>query len=106
MNNLRQEVYEYLRRIPKGKVVTYGQIAAYFGNPKMARAIGNILHNNPDESRYPCFRVVNSRGELAQKFVFGGAAGQRARLLADGVAVENDRVDLAKYQWNGRTETK
>ena len=47
------KVYEFLLTIPKGKVVTYGQIAEYLGNKKLARVVGNILHNNPNEEKYP-----------------------------------------------------
>ena len=54
---VREKVFEYLRRIPAGKVVTYGQIADYLGSKNLARPVGNILHSNPDPSRYPCHRV-------------------------------------------------
>lgn len=61
-----------LRKIPKGHVATYGRIAEMAGEPKMARAVGNALHKNPDPDNIPCFRVVNSKGELAGEFAFGG----------------------------------
>ena len=48
---MKEKVYKYLTNIPKGKVVTYGQIAEYLGNKKLARVVGNILHNNPDENK-------------------------------------------------------
>ena len=59
---MKNKVYEYLRTIPKGKVVTYGQIAEYLGNKKFVRIVGNILHVNPDPIKYPCYKVVNSKG--------------------------------------------
>ncbi|MBR5341702.1 MAG: MGMT family protein [Erysipelotrichaceae bacterium] len=97
---LKDKVYEYLTRIPKGKVVTYGQIAEDLGNKGYARAIGNILHNNPEPIRCPCFKVVNSKGRLAEHFGDkGGIETQRKRLEADGVEVIDYRVDLNKYQW-------
>jgi len=65
-------VYEYLTLIPQGKVVTYGQIAGHLGNPKLARTVGNILHGNPDGDRYPCYKVVNAAGKLAEHYAFGG----------------------------------
>ena len=58
---MKEQVYEYLRIIPQGKVVTYGQIAEYLGNKNLARVVGNILHNNPDENKYPCYKVVDNR---------------------------------------------
>lgn len=93
-------VFAYLRAIPKGKVVTYGQIAAHLGNPKWARAVGNILHQNPDPERNPCYKVVSSQGRLADHFAFGGAEGQQKRLEQDGIEVKNGKVDLAKYRWH------
>lgn len=95
--DMKQKVYDYLLTIPKGSVVTYGQIAAALGNPKMARAVGNILHKNPDPSRYPCFKVVNAQGALSPHFAFGGIAGQQKMLEAEGIRVENGKVDLAQY---------
>lgn len=96
---MKQQVYDFLLTIPRGKVVTYGQIAEHLGNRKLARAVGNILHRNPDEARYPCYKVVNSRGMLSSSFAFGGIAGQKAKLEADGIEVTGSRVDLRRYQW-------
>ena len=92
-----KRIYEAVKRIPKGKVATYGQVAAMAGNPKMQRAVGNALHRNPDEEGIPCYRVVNSKGQLADEFVFGGPNVQQCRLEAEGVVVENRCVDLEKF---------
>ena len=74
------------------------QVAEAAGDRKMARAVGNALHKNPDPAGIPCFRVVNSKGELAGEFSFGGA-GQQAKLLrAEGIEVIDGVVDLSKYQ--------
>ena len=67
------------------------------GEPKMARAVGNALHKNPDPEHIPCYRVVNSKGEFSGAFAFGGADEQTNRLRADGIAVIDNRVDLVKY---------
>ena len=85
------------KKIPKECVATYGQVAELAGDRKMARAVGNALHKNPDPDNIPCYRVVNSKGELAGAFAFGGADVQAERLRADGIEVENGRVDLKKY---------
>ncbi len=95
---MKERVYAYLKTIPKGKVTTYGRIAERLGNKHYARTVGNILHDNPDPSRYPCHRVVNSKGGVAENYAFGGADAQRKRLESEGVVFEeNGTVDLKKY---------
>ena len=92
-----KRIYEAVKKIPKGKVATYGQVAAMAGNPKMSRAVGNALHKNPDPSGIPCFRVVNAKGELSGEFAFGGKGRQQALLEADGIEVIDGKVNLQKY---------
>ena len=92
-----KRIYEAVKRIPKGHVATYGKIAEMAGDPRMARAVGNALHKNPDPEHIPCFRVVNAKGELAGAFAFGGESVQAQLLEADGVEVINGKVDLKKY---------
>ena len=92
-----KRIYEAVKKIPKGHVATYGRIAQMAGEPKMARAVGNALHKNPDPEHIPCFRVVNSKGELSGEFAFGGAEAQTRLLEADGIKVVNGKVDLSKY---------
>ena len=92
-----KRIYEAVKKIPAGKVATYGQVAAMAGNPKMSRAVGNALHKNPDPVNIPCFRVVNSKGELSGAFAFGGENEQKKRLEADGIKVEDGRVELSRY---------
>ena len=92
-----KRIYEAVRQIPAGHVATYGRIAELAGDKKMARAVGNALHKNPDPEHIPCFRVVNAKGELSGAFAFGGADEQERRLRADGVEVVNGKVDLERY---------
>ena len=92
-----KRIYEAVKRIPAGHVATYGQVAEMAGNKKMSRAVGNALHKNPDPDNIPCFRVVNSKGELAGAFAFGGEDVQAKLLRADGVEVIDGKVDLKKY---------
>ena len=92
-----KRISEAVKRIPQGQVATYGQVAALAGDKKMARAVGNALHKNPDPDAIPCYRVVNAKGELAGKFAFGGEHVQAELLEADGVAVVDGKVDLGKY---------
>ncbi len=95
---MKEKVYEFLKTIPKGKVVTYGQIAEYLGNKKLARVVGNILHNNPDEYKYPCYKVVDSKGNLSRHFAFGGIEKQKEKLEREGIVVRDYKVDLDKYR--------
>lgn len=92
-----KRIYEAVKEIPKGCVATYSQVAEMAGNKKMSRAVGNALHKNPDPDKIPCFRVVNSKGELAPEFAFGGADEQRKMLEAEGIEVRDGKVDLSKY---------
>lgn len=92
-----RRIYEAVKKIPRGKVATYGQVAEMAGNKKMARAVGNALHKNLDPEKIPCYRVVNAKGELAGEFAFGGEGAQARLLQADGIAVVDGRVDLKIY---------
>lgn len=92
-----KRIYEAVKKIPAGHVATYGQIAELAGDKKMARAVGNALHKNPDPENIPCFRVVNAKGELAGEFAFGGAGAQAKLLAAEGIEVVNGRVDLQRF---------
>ncbi len=92
-----KRIYEAVKRIPYGRVASYKQVAAMAGNEKMSRAVGNALHKNPDPENIPCFRVVNSRGELSGEFAFGGKDEQAKLLRAEGVEVVDGRVDLERF---------
>lgn len=92
-------IYNIVSQIPKGRVATYGQVAALAGNPRWARVVGYALHNNPDQSRIPCHRVVNRDGKVAKAFVFGGENEQIRLLTAEGVQVVDGQVDLSIYRW-------
>lgn len=96
-SKLHMQVYELLLTIPKGKVVTYGAIATYLGNPRLARVVGYILHVNPAPDYYPCYKVVNAKGKIADCFAFGGAEAQNNRLAEEGIEVVNGYVDLERY---------
>lgn len=92
-----KRIYEAVKKIPKGKVATYSLVARMAGNKDMSRAVGNALHKNPEPGVIPCHRVVNSKGELAGEFAFGGAGAQAKLLESEGVEVRNGTVDLKKY---------
>lgn len=89
------KVYQITKKIPPGKVATYGQIAAQLGTPRAARAVGNALHNNPDPKTIPCYRVVNQEGRLAPGF-----REQKGKLLKEGIEFKDkNHVDLRRCLW-------
>lgn len=96
--NTYKKIYEIVKRIPKGKVATYGQVATLAGNANLARTVGNTLHVNPNPSNIPCHRVVNRKGEVAEFYAFGGPDAQRKLLESEGIVFkENGKIDLKKY---------
>lgn len=110
MGGFFERVYEVVRKVPSGKVVSYGEIARVLGT-KDARRVGHALHANPYEGEVPCHRVVSREGRVAQNFAFDGPGEQILRLKAEGVgfislssqeAVEGRdevRVDMEKYRY-------
>jgi methylated-DNA-protein-cysteine methyltransferase-like protein len=94
-SNFFEQVYEEVKKIPEGMVMTYGQIASKLGT-KDARRVGHALHANCDRNT-PCHRVVNKEGRLAPSYAFGGYHEQRNRLVAEGVKFLDElHVDLTK----------
>lgn len=92
-----RRIYAAVKKVPYGHVATYGQIAAMAGDKNMARAVGNALHKNPEPDNIPCYRIVNSKGELAGGFAFGGMEVQAKLLEAEGIEVIDGKVDLKKF---------
>lgn len=98
--NLFKRIYSLVKKIPTGRVATYGQIAKIL-EIKDARKIGWALHANRDPD-CPCHRVVNKEGRLAPNFAFDGPKEQRRRLLAEGISFKNQsNVDLSRHLWRG-----
>ena len=90
----QEDIFASVAAIPKGKVSTYGHVAASAGHPGAARAVGNALHTNKTPEIVPCHRVVHSDGRLSENYAFGGATAQKERLIAEGVRFIRDRVDM------------
>ena len=96
-----QKVYLIVRRIPFGKVTTYGAIALMAGRPQSARYVGFAMRCAP--TGLPCHRVVNKSGELALQDVFGSQALQRDLLASEGVTFLSDgRINMKAHFWDGR----
>lgn len=93
-----ESVYAVVKQIPKGKVLTYGDVARAVGAPRCARQVGWALHSNPEFGVIPCHRVVFSDGRITDGFAFGGKEVQKALLEAEGVQFDNDIIDLKKYR--------
>jgi methylated-DNA-protein-cysteine methyltransferase-like protein len=102
MKNSFELIYDVVRRIPYGRVATYGQVAMLAGNPRWSRVVGYALHVNPDPEHIPCYRVVNQLGEPSRAFAFGGINEQITLLQNEGVEFTDGRVDLKKYLWDVR----
>ncbi len=94
--NFRQRVEAIVAQIPEGRVMTYGQLAALTGNARAARIVGGIAHFG--DPTLPWQRVVNKQGGLAAGYP-GGRQGHRAALEAEGMVVQDDRVDVKELLW-------
>jgi len=96
----QQAVYAVVRRIPEGRVATYGQVAALAGRPGAARQVGYALAAAPRELGLPWQRVINAHGEVSRRADPGDEEYQRLLLQAEGVVFdERGRVALSRYRW-------
>ena len=102
MADFASEVYRLVRKCPRGKIVSYGGVAAMLGQPRAARAVGRALNTLPDSSNVPWWRVVNSRGEVSIRGVQHGEILQRKLLEREGIKFErNGRISWQLYGWQG-----
>lgn len=126
MTELENKIFDIVRKIPCGKVMTYGQVAAALGDSRLARVVGNTMHKNPvpffelaSETGFnckerasaadacigfepvPCHRVVNAAGKMGANFGLGGPSVQAKMLEREGVEVRNGKIDLKKYGMYG-----
>ena len=100
--NTFEKIYSVVKMIPKGKVASYGTVAALAGNPRWSRVVGYALHVNPEPGIIPCHRVVTRNGEVSKAFAFGGENMQRQLLSEEGIEFLDDgRVDMARFAWHG-----
>ncbi|MGI9432203.1 MAG: MGMT family protein [Myxococcota bacterium] len=100
-----ERIYRVVKRVPKGRVATYGQIAELAELPRQARQVGYALHalSGDASGTVPWQRGVNARGEVSERAVRGHEPVQRAMLEAEGVVFGgNGRIDLARYRWAPR----
>ena len=106
-NHLYDRTYALVRRIPEGRVTTYGLIALALGRPRASRIVGGAMSRAPGGGELPCHRVLNRLGELSPPEVFGPGV-QRELLMREGVPfLKNGCVDLKRCLWDpGREEEK
>ncbi|HEX7680194.1 MAG TPA: MGMT family protein [Thermoanaerobaculia bacterium] len=98
----RTRIYAVVKRIPRGSVATYGQVATLAGLDGHARQVGYALHDLPQRSNVPWHRVINARGEISPRSAGDSHELQRMLLEAEGVAFSLDgRVELKRYRWKG-----
>ncbi len=104
--SFHKRVITAIKKIPKGKVATYGQIAALAGNPRAARQVVRVLHSCSDKDKLPWHRVINCKGSISLKRGQGYEL-QKAMLADEGVIFgEHDLIDLNRYLWTPRSRTK
>lgn len=98
----RDDVFRLVSNIPRGKVMSYGQVALAVGltNP---RHVGKILHGNSSPEHCPCHRVVHADGKLAGGYAFGGPGVQEALLRSEGVIFKNGKVDMSASKYAATT---
>ena len=105
MKTFAQRAYTIIRRIPRGRVVSYGAIAAMLGTPRAARAVGQALRVLPDDTDVPWWRVINSRGEISLRGISNIDRLQRTLLQREGVRFDRaGRIDWNRYGWEGDGE--
>ncbi len=104
MNHFFGKVYQVLALVPPGKVVSYGQIAAWLGDPRAARTVGWALHSLPEGHDLPWHRVINAQGRITTSCMGHTSHRQRDLLEAEGIAFGLDgRVEMDRYRWAGPT---
>lgn len=98
-NNSYDRIYEVVKKIPEGKVMTYKQVSL-LANVATPRVVGFALHVNKDPQNIPCHRVVFADGSLTPGYAFGGEGVQKEKLVDEGVIfTDKGKVDLNKSLW-------
>ncbi|MBI3826550.1 MAG: MGMT family protein [Candidatus Rokubacteria bacterium] len=95
---MKVKVWRLVRRVPRGRVVTYGQVAALLGRPRAARAVGQAMRACPGD--VPWHRVVNALGGVSPRARMESMLTQRMLLQREGVVLRRGRASLRRYRWN------
>ncbi|WP_277071280.1 MGMT family protein [Slackia exigua] len=106
MGAFSDKAFDIVRRIPRGRVMSYGAVARAIGEPRKSRFVGYAMRNNPDPDIFPCHRVVFKDGAICDSYVFGGPEVQKRLLEQEGVPFLDDtHVDMAKCAWTPGEDT-
>lgn len=101
--SLSQRIKDIIKKIPRGKVATYGQIATMAGNPLAARQVVRILHSSSRKEKLPWHRVINSKGRISLQPGFGYEE-QKSKLIKEGIKFDKSgRIDFALFMWTGKS---
>lgn len=98
-SSFTKKVYNVVRHIPKGKVLTYKDVAIRAGSPGASRAVGMAMKHNPDPTNVPCHRVVASDGSMHGYSPGNGVPTKQEKLQNEGVMFVGDKVDLDESRW-------
>ena len=102
---MAEMILAVVNQIPYAKVATYGQIARLAGLPKHARLVGRVLSHLESDTNIPWYRVINAQAKISLKQLDEhGQNIQQQKLMQEGICFRGDRVDLKRYQWDGRVE--
>lgn len=104
MDEGAKRILAAVKRIPRGKVCTYGNVADVAGLPKRARLVGTVLRQTPASKALPWFRVINASGRISFPKGSDAYERQRDKLEAEGVVLIGGRVDLNRYGWPAREQ--
>ena len=99
-NDNREHIWQIVSQIPKGKVISYGQIAKLAGLPQAARLVGNVLKKLPGDTKLPWHRVVNSQGKISLVVGSMPYKEQKVRLIDEGIIFNGEKIPLKKFHWN------
>ncbi len=99
--SFQQRLYAKLRQVPRGKVTTYQDLAHAIGS-KAYRAVGTAMNKNPFAPEVPCHRVIKANGEIGE-FAFGKSLKIQL-LLAEGIEINNNQIDLTRFRFDFETD--
>ena len=99
MKTFNEKIYEKLKKVPKGKVISYKKLAESIGS-KAYRAVGSAMRNNKDTINIPCYKVIMSTGEIGDYSSHGGVKEKIRSLKRDGIKIKNNKIDLGKYGYS------
>ena len=101
MNSFFKDVYKVVRKVPFGRVTSYGSIANYLGDPRGARVVGWAMNNSHNLKNFPAHRVVNRNGLLTGKNHFKGTNLMEQLLINEGIKIKNDQIiNFDKFFWD------